>query len=70
MSDKAAIAKAQRDFWNSEATRPWVTEQARINRLLAEATEAALSAAAPMPRESVLDVGCGAGTTTLRWPKR
>jgi SAM-dependent methyltransferase len=43
-----------------------VTEQTRIDRLMAEVTEAALAAAAPQPGESVLDVGCGTGTTTLR----
>ena len=47
MSDTASIAIAQRTFWNSEATRRWVTEQARIDRLMADVTEAALAAAAP-----------------------
>ena len=66
MSDTASIAKAQREYWNSEATRRWVIEQARIDRLMSNVTEAALAAAAPKPGESVLDVGCGTGTTTLR----
>ena len=66
MSDTASIAMAQRTFWNSEATRRWVTEQARIDRLMAEVTEAALAAAAPKQGERVLDVGCGTGTTVLR----
>ena len=66
MSDTQSVATAQRAFWNSEATRRWVTEQARIDRLMAEVTEAALAAAAPMRGERVLDIGCGTGTTTLR----
>ena len=66
MSDRTSIAMAQRTFWNSEATRRWVTEQARIDRLMADVTEAALSAAAPKQGERVLDVGCGTGTTVLR----
>jgi SAM-dependent methyltransferase len=66
MSDTESVAMAQRAFWNSEATRRWVTEQARIDRLMAGVTQAALAAAAPMPGESVLDIGCGTGTTTLR----
>ena len=66
MSDTASIAMAQRTFWNSEATRRWVTEQARIDRLVADVTEAALVAAAPKRGERVLDVGCGTGTTVLR----
>ena len=43
MSDLQSIAQAQRAFWNSEATRRWVTEQTRIDRLMAEVTDAALS---------------------------
>ena len=66
MSDTASIAMAQRTFWNSEATRRWVTEQARIDRLMADLTEAALAAAAPKRGERVLDIGCGTGTTALR----
>src|ERR1700733_6435255 len=66
MSDIASIGMAQRAFWNSEATRRWVTEQTRIDRLMAKVTEAALAAAAPKSGESVLDIGCGTGTTTLR----
>ena len=27
MSDTNSVAQAQRDFWNSARTRPWVTEQ-------------------------------------------
>jgi ubiquinone/menaquinone biosynthesis C-methylase UbiE len=66
MSDLQSIAQAQRAFWNSEATRRWVTEQNRIDRLFAKVTDAALAAAAPSRGESVLDVGCGTGTTLLR----
>jgi SAM-dependent methyltransferase len=66
MSDLQSIAQAQRAFWNSEATRRWVTEQTRIDRMMAEVTDAALAAAAPRPGENVLDLGCGTGTTTLR----
>jgi SAM-dependent methyltransferase len=66
MSDTETTRKLQREFWNSEATNRWVTEQARIDRLFAEVTDAALTAAAPKPGETVLDIGCGTGTTVLR----
>jgi SAM-dependent methyltransferase len=66
MSDTETTRKLQREFWNSEATHRWVTEQARIDRLFADVTDAALTAAAPEPGESVLDIGCGTGTTVLR----
>jgi SAM-dependent methyltransferase len=66
MSNTESVATAQRAFWNSEASRRWVTEHARIDRFMTKVTEAALAAAAPTPGESVLDIGCGTGTTTLR----
>jgi ubiquinone/menaquinone biosynthesis C-methylase UbiE len=66
MSDIGSVAMTQRTFWNSDATRRWVTEQTRIDRLMAEVTEAALAAAAPKNGEYVLDIGCGTGTTVLR----
>jgi SAM-dependent methyltransferase len=66
MSDTEQTRTVQREFWNSEATNRWVTEQARIDRLFAAVTDAALAAAAPKPGESVLDIGCGTGTTVLR----
>lgn len=66
MSDAASVAILQRAYWNSEATRRWVTEQTRIDQLFVGVTEAALAAAAPKPGESVLDIGCGTGTTLLR----
>ncbi len=66
MSDLQSIAQAQRAYWNSEATRRWVTEQTRIDRLMAKITDAALAAADPKTGENVLDIGCGTGTTTLR----
>jgi SAM-dependent methyltransferase len=66
MSDIASTAAAQRTLWNSDVTRRWVTEQARIDRLMAEVTEAAIAAAAPKSGEHALDIGCGTGTTVLR----
>jgi len=47
MSDLEAVAIAQRTFWNSDATRRWVTEQARIDQLMAEVTEAAICSRSP-----------------------
>jgi SAM-dependent methyltransferase len=66
MTDTASIGEAQKAYWNSEATKRWVTEQVRIDQLFAPVTEAALAAAAPEAGESVLDIGCGTGTTVLR----
>ena len=64
MSDTASIGVgAARVFGTARRRRRWVTEQARIDRLMADVTEAALAAAAPKRGERVLDVGCGTGST-------
>ena len=61
---------AQREFWNSSATRVWADQHERMDRVVAEFTKQILDLAAPQPGESVLDIGCGGGTTTLELAKR
>ncbi|ADP71853.1 Methyltransferase type 11 [Rhodomicrobium vannielii ATCC 17100] len=51
--------------WNGRKGEIWVVNHERIDRMLAPLGRAALDKAAPKPGESVLDVGCGAGTTTF-----
>ncbi|MBT3069443.1 class I SAM-dependent methyltransferase [Rhodomicrobium sp. Az07] len=55
----------QRAEWRRKG-EIWVVNHERIDRMLAPLGRAALDVAAPKPGESVLDVGCGAGTTTLQ----
>jgi len=62
--------KAQREFWNSPATRAWADEHERVDRLVAELTAQLFEVAAPQPGEHVLDIGCGGGTTTLELARR
>lgn len=57
-------------FWNSQASRPWSTDYARIDANFAVLTEELLAAAAPAQGESVLDIGCAAGTTVLLLAER
>ncbi len=55
----------QAEFWSSDAGEKWARLQARLDALFAPVTEALLARAAIAPGESVLDIGCGAGDTTL-----
>jgi SAM-dependent methyltransferase len=51
--------------WNGQSGEHWVANQARLDAMLAAFGEAAIEAAAPAMDERILDVGCGAGTTSL-----
>ncbi|MGI3170335.1 class I SAM-dependent methyltransferase [Pseudooceanicola sp. C21-150M6] len=55
----------QRAYWNETPGRMWVEFQAELDQLHAEAADLLLARAAPSPGENLLDVGCGAGATTL-----
>jgi SAM-dependent methyltransferase len=65
-----AANAAQREFWNSPATRAWADQHERMDRVLADFTKQILEFAAPRPGEHVLDIGCGGGTTTLELAAR
>ena len=51
--------------WNGQSGERWVTHQARLDARLAVFGQAAIEAAAPAAGERVLDVGCGAGASSL-----
>jgi SAM-dependent methyltransferase len=50
---------------NDQSGERWVVHQARLDAMLAVFGQAALEAAAPAAGERVLDVGCGAGASSL-----
>lgn len=54
------------EYWNGPAGDRWAKEQQHIDAGMAPITELLFAHAAPRAGERVLDVGCGAGTTTLR----
>jgi SAM-dependent methyltransferase len=51
--------------WNGQVGERWVANQARLDAMLAVFGQAAMEAAAPATGERVLDVGCGAGASSL-----
>jgi len=52
-------------YWNGPGGERWVSHQRMQDALLAEVAGLLLERAAPRAGESVLDIGCGAGTTSL-----
>ncbi|MEI6485144.1 MAG: methyltransferase domain-containing protein [Sphingomonadales bacterium] len=52
-------------YWNGKVGETWVMMQERMDTALTPVTGALLAAASPQPGERVLDIGCGAGETTL-----
>ena len=72
MADPQASSPNAREvqYWNSAATQPWADWHEPIDRLFAGLTQVALGLAAPKPRERVIDIGCGSGTTVLELARR
>jgi SAM-dependent methyltransferase len=56
---------AQAFDWNGNSGERWLANQERLDRMLAAYGDAAVAAAALQSGEQVLDIGCGAGVTTL-----
>jgi SAM-dependent methyltransferase len=56
---------AQAEYWNAGAGPTWAELQEPLDRQLAPLGRLAMAALAPRPGERLLDVGCGAGETTL-----
>lgn len=56
---------AQVAYWNETAGPVWAKAQAPLDRQLAPLGHAAMRALSPKPGERLLDIGCGAGETSL-----
>lgn len=51
--------------WNGQSGERWVMYQARLDTIMDVFGQAAIEAASPMAGEHVLDVGCGAGASSI-----
>ncbi|HEY5761018.1 MAG TPA: methyltransferase domain-containing protein, partial [Steroidobacter sp.] len=70
MSDARAVNQDQVTLWNEASGRTWVEMQQVLDRMLAPFVAPLIDAAFPGAGGRVLDVGCGAGATTLAMAKR
>ncbi|MGA0602141.1 class I SAM-dependent methyltransferase [Caulobacter sp. KR2-114] len=66
MTEATAAANAdQAAYWNQQAGPTWAAMQEIMDWQLAPLSRAAIDALAPREGEHILDIGCGAGATSL-----
>lgn len=63
--EQTAPADTQKALWNGASGHAWVESQALLDQMLQPFEEALVRAVAAGPCTSLLDIGCGTGTTTL-----
>ena len=61
---------AQIELWNGPTAQRWMRLQKPIDDYLRPFADAAIRALAPQPGERIVDIGCGAGDTTLSLAER
>jgi SAM-dependent methyltransferase len=66
----SAANAAQVAYWNDAAGRTWASKQDQIDRQIRPLGLAAMDRLAPASGETLLDVGCGCGDTSLELVRR
>ncbi len=65
MPQAAPAPLKQRDLWNGATGETWVGKQAQLDAMLDPMTAPTIAALGDIAGRKVLDIGCGAGTTTF-----
>lgn len=70
MTQASASPTDQAAYWNQTGGQAWVDLQSLMDRLNKPIEDALVEAAFPGEGKRVIDIGCGAGTTTLAMARR
>jgi SAM-dependent methyltransferase len=65
MTQAAPAPLTQRDLWNGPTGETWVRKQAQLDAMLDPMTAPTIAALGDITGRKIVDIGCGAGTTTF-----
>lgn len=65
MTDKATIREQQTSHWDGEGGKAWVEAQSIMDAMFSRLADRLAERAAQSGADTILDIGCGTGATTL-----